>query len=104
MSEKTTQRKLRAISRSLEKSFVIKRVSAFSKNPRNEIRKKMKYYFYDMGLRNAVIDRFQILSNRDNKEIGGMWENFVFMELYKKYLLKIITLEPGANVPHFQPY
>lgn len=72
----------------LEKSFIIKRVSAFSKNPRNEIRKKMKYYFYDMGLRNAVIDRFQVLSNRDNKEIGGMWENFAFMELYKKYLFK----------------
>lgn len=65
----------------LEKSFVIKRVRAFSRNPRNEISKKAKYYFYDTGVRNAVIDQFNPLVNRN--DIGALWENFIFMELLK---------------------
>ncbi|WKZ24943.1 MAG: ATP-binding protein [Patescibacteria group bacterium] len=72
----------------LEKSFIIKRVPAFAKNPRNEIRKNVKYFFYDIGLRNALIDRFQKLDNRDSREIGALWENFVCMELYKKAVTK----------------
>ena len=68
----------------LEKAFVIKKVKSFSKNPRNEISKMSKYYFYDVGIRNAVIGRFQGMENRDPVDIGGLWENYVYMELYKK--------------------
>lgn len=71
----------------LEKTFVIKKVKAFSRNPRNEISKKSKYYFYDLGVRNAVISRFQSISNRDGRDMGALWENFIFMELYKKSII-----------------
>lgn len=66
----------------LEKMFVIKKVRGFSRNLRNEISKKAKYYFLDNGVRNAVIGQFGDLSSRN--DIGGLWENFIFMELYKK--------------------
>lgn len=66
----------------LEKSFVVKKVRAYSTNQRNEISKQMKYYFIDNGVRNAVISQFQGLSNRN--DIGALWENFIFMECLKK--------------------
>ncbi|MEX0935070.1 MAG: ATP-binding protein [Candidatus Paceibacterota bacterium] len=66
----------------LEKMFVIKKVRGFSRNLRNEITKKAKYYFLDNGVRNAVISQFNDLSSRD--DIGALWENFMFMELVKK--------------------
>lgn len=66
----------------LEKIFVVKKIRGYSKNLRNEISKKAKYYFLDNGVRNAVISNFGALENRN--DIGSLWENFVFMELYKK--------------------
>jgi uncharacterized protein len=66
----------------LEKMFVIKKNRGFSRNLRNEISKKSKYYFLDNGIRNAVINQFNDISQR--QDIGALWENFVFMELYKK--------------------
>ena len=66
----------------LEKMFVIKRVRAFSRNLRNEISKKAKYYFLDNGVRNAVIASFNPLSSRD--DVGKLWENFVYSELLKQ--------------------
>ena len=66
----------------LEKMFVIKRITPYSNNLRNEISKKCKYYFLDLGIRNAAISQFNSLSDRD--DMGGLWENFIFMELYKK--------------------
>ncbi len=66
----------------LEKMFVIKRLRGFSRNLRNEISKKSKYYFLDNGIRNAVISQFNGLSLRN--DIGALWENFIFMELVKK--------------------
>lgn len=68
----------------LEKTFVIKKIKAFSNNPRNEITKKSKYYFYDLGVRNAVIGSFQDFSKKSGMEIGMLFENFITMELYKK--------------------
>jgi predicted AAA+ superfamily ATPase len=67
----------------LEKTFIIKKVYAYSNNPRKEISTKVKYYFYDTGVRNAVIESFQGLENRSGNDIGGLWENFIFMELFK---------------------
>ena len=66
----------------LEKMFIIKKVRGFSRNLRNEISKKAKYYFLDNGVRNAVISQFNSLSLRN--DIGVLWENFIFMELLKK--------------------
>ena len=75
---KTVQRYIDA----LEKMFVIKKVRGFSKNLRNEISKKSKFYFYDNGVRNAVISQFNGLDSRD--DVGRLWENFIFTELMKK--------------------
>jgi len=66
----------------LEKMFIIKRVRGFSRNLRNEISKKPKYYFLDNGVRNAVVSQFNPLNLRN--DIGALWENFIFMELIKK--------------------
>jgi predicted AAA+ superfamily ATPase len=66
----------------LEKMFVIRRVRGFSRNLRNEITKKAKYYFLDNGVRNAVIGQFGSLVSRN--DVGQLWENFVFMELVKQ--------------------
>lgn len=65
----------------LEKSFVISKLSGFSKNLRNEITKKHKYYFLDLGIRNAVIAQFNPLNIRN--DIGQLWENFIFIERLK---------------------
>lgn len=66
----------------LEKMFVIKKVYGFSRNLRNEISKKARYYFLDNGIRNAVIGQFTPLDSRS--DVGALWENFIFMELLKK--------------------
>lgn len=66
----------------LEKMFIVRRVRGFSRNLRNEISKKAKYYFLDNGVRNAVISQFNPLNLRD--DVGALWENFMYMELVKK--------------------
>lgn len=65
-----------------EKSFVIFNLRGFSRNLRKEITKKSKYYFYDNGIRNAIISNFNDLELRD--DIGKLWENFIVMERIKK--------------------
>ena len=65
-----------------EKAFVLFNVRGYSRNLRNEITRKSKYYFYDTGVRNALIANFNELSLRDDK--GGLFENFIFMERLKK--------------------
>ncbi|MBI3315042.1 MAG: ATP-binding protein [Candidatus Omnitrophica bacterium] len=65
-----------------EKTFVIYNVRGFSRNLRSEIVKKSKYYFYDNGIRNAVVSNFNGLQLRN--DTGALWENFLFMERLKK--------------------
>lgn len=65
----------------LEKTFVIFSVPSFSKNMRKEISKGKKIYFYDCGIRNAVISNFNSLELRTDK--GALWENFLFSERLK---------------------
>jgi predicted AAA+ superfamily ATPase len=65
-----------------EKSFVIFNVRGFSRNLRSEMTKKSKYYFFDNGVRNAIISNFNKLELRN--DIGMLWENFLFMERQKK--------------------
>lgn len=62
----------------LEKSFVIKSLNGYSTNLRNEITRMSKFYFYDLGIRNALIDNFKSLAIRNDK--GQLWENFLFIE------------------------
>jgi predicted AAA+ superfamily ATPase len=68
----------------LEKAFIIFRLEPFSRNIRNEISTNRKIYFYDNGIRNALISNYNPLSMRD--DIGALWENFLITER-KKYLL-----------------
>jgi predicted AAA+ superfamily ATPase len=65
----------------LEKSFVVYRLNGFSRNLRQEVTNKAKYYFYDNGIRNAIIANFNPLDQRD--DVGALWENFVMMERLK---------------------
>lgn len=66
----------------LEKSFIIFRLSALSKNSRKEIAKKDKIYFCDLGIRNIVIDNLNNLSDRNDR--GVMFENLMVAERFKK--------------------
>ncbi len=66
----------------LEKSFVIFVLRGFSRNLRKEVNKKPKIYFYDLGIRNAIIGNFNYLDNRD--DIGALWENFLIAERIKR--------------------
>jgi predicted AAA+ superfamily ATPase len=65
----------------LEKSFVIFRLMPFSRNLRNEIGKKNKIFFYDIGIRNSIIQQYQPLEMRMDK--GAIWENFIIVERLK---------------------
>jgi len=67
----------------LEKTFVVFRIRAFSRNLRNEIKKSRKIYFYDNGIRNALISDFGPVGLR--VDIGALWENFLVSER-KKWL------------------
>ena len=65
----------------LEKAFVIFTLPAYSRNVRNEIKKGRKIYFYDNGVRNAIINNFNPLSSRS--DTGALWENFLISERLK---------------------
>jgi len=65
----------------LEKNFVIFRLKPFTKNKRREISKLKKIYFYDVGIRNALINNFSFLDSR--KDVGMLWENFLIAERMK---------------------
>ena len=62
----------------LEKSFVIFPLHAFSRNLRREISRSKKYFFYDLGVRNMLIDNFLDIDIRNDK--GGLFENFYILE------------------------
>jgi predicted AAA+ superfamily ATPase len=65
----------------LEKAYVVFRLPALNRNVRNEIKKGKKIYFYDCGIRNAVISNFNDAGSRT--DIGALWENFVIAERMK---------------------
>ena len=64
------------------KSYVIFKLPSFSRNLRNEIKTNQKIYFYDTGVRNAVIGNFTALNSR--VDTGAIWENFLICERLKK--------------------
>lgn len=65
----------------LEKTFVVFRLGGFSRNLRQEVTSKAKYYFYDLGIRNALIAQFNPLDQRN--DVGQLWENFAVVERMK---------------------
>lgn len=67
----------------LEKSYIVFRLGSFSRNLRNELKNSKKIYFYDLGIRNAVIGDFRHPELR--QDTGAMWENFVVSERLKRH-------------------
>jgi uncharacterized protein len=65
----------------LEDVYVLFRLGTLSRNERNEIRTKKKIYFYDNGIRNAILGNFNIIDARN--DIGSLWENFLIVERKK---------------------
>lgn len=65
----------------LEKCFVVFRLNSYSRNLRNEIKKGKKVYFYDNGIRNAIISNFAPLESRN--DTGALWENLMVSERMK---------------------
>lgn len=67
--------------RILEQAFIIFRLTPFSRNLRNELKKLRKIFFYDTGIRNALINNFNPLNLRS--DVGALWENFLIAERMK---------------------
>jgi predicted AAA+ superfamily ATPase len=65
----------------LEKAFVVFRLRSFSRNLRKEIAKSYKVYFFDLGIRNSIIQQYQSIDLRNDK--GAIWENFLIVERMK---------------------
>lgn len=65
----------------LEKAFVVFKLPSYSRNLKNEIKTNQKIYFYDNGVRNAVIKAYNPITFRDDK--GALWENFLIAERIK---------------------
>ena len=66
----------------LEKSFIIFRLASYSRNQRNELKSSRKIFFWDLGIRNAIIGNLSQIENRT--DTGELWENFVIAERLKK--------------------
>jgi predicted AAA+ superfamily ATPase len=78
MSKNTVEKYLDVLS----KVYVIYRLGAYSTNQRNEVSKAGKWYFYDNGIRNAIIGNFNPISLR--QDIGGLWESYLIGERIKQ--------------------
>jgi len=80
----------------LEQSYIVFRVGPFSRNLRTELRSKQKVYFWDNGIRNAVIgDRSPFIQRQD---AGALWENFIVSELHKRN----IYADTGARLYYWR--
>jgi predicted AAA+ superfamily ATPase len=79
VNQKTVERYLDL----LEKTFVVRKVLPFSNKLSQSLKFKPKYYFYDLGIRNALLGNF--LPPHERADIGGLWENFCYIERIKKH-------------------
>lgn len=66
----------------LEKAFVLERLGGFSRNLRKEVTKNSRWYFVDIGVRNALINNFNPLVMRN--DVGELWENYLVIERLKR--------------------
>ena len=78
----------------LEKAFVVFRLSGFSRNLRKEVVKMDKVYFYDLGIRNAILNNFSPLATRN--DTGALWENFLVVERRKRN-----AYAPSPALPYY---
>lgn len=79
---KADQRTIKRYIEIFEQSFILFRLYPYSKNKRDEISKAAKIYFYDTGIRNAVIENFSSLNTRMDR--GALFENFIISEFLKQ--------------------
>lgn len=79
---KADQRTIKRYIEIFEQSFILFRLYPYSKNKRDEILKAAKIFFYDTGVRNALIGDFSDLESRTDK--GALFENFIVSELIKQ--------------------
>ncbi|MFZ2223810.1 MAG: ATP-binding protein [Candidatus Deferrimicrobium sp.] len=82
----------------LEKAFVIRKLTGFSRNLRTEITRNCRYCFLDNGIRNALINNFNPLELRD--DVGMLWENYLVVERMKKQEY----IGPSANNYFWRTY
>lgn len=75
----------------LEETFVIFRLNSFSTNPRKEVAKGKKVFFWDTGIRNAILNRFEVSDLR--ADLGALFENFLVAEIMKRKTLRGDTAE-----------
>ena len=68
----------------LQKSFVIFPLGGYSRNLRKEVTKSSKWYFFDNGIRNALLNDFKTFNGRSDQERGALWENFIISERLKR--------------------
>ena len=93
----------------LEKNYVIFRLSPYYTNERKVLSKQNKIYFYDLGIRNALINNFNPLSKRNDR--GSLWENFLIIERMKlntytnRHVSKFFwRTYDGAEVDYIEKY
>lgn len=68
----------------LEKNYIIYTLPSYSTNERNELKYSRKLYFWDLGIRNAVIGNMAPIEMRSQEELGHLWENFLITERIKR--------------------
>ena len=68
----------------LQKAFVVFPLGGYSSNLRKEVTKSSKWYFYDNGIRNALLNDFKTFKERSDQERGALWENFIIGERLKR--------------------
>lgn len=78
LDQKTVERYVEV----LEKSFIVFRLGSLSRNQRNELKQSRKIYFWDLGIRNALIGNLSQVENR--ADVGALWENFTIVERLKR--------------------
>jgi len=66
----------------LEQYYIIFRINSFNRNIRNELKKSRKIFFFDTGVRNALIQDYKTVESR--QDIGSLWENYIMSEVWKK--------------------
>ena len=71
--------------------MMIPRLPAYSHNPRNEVSKMDKIFFYDTGIRNMLIDNLKPLDQRI--DLGNLWENFIVAERRKQILYQRLNVQ-----------
>lgn len=93
----------------LEKNYVIFRLPPYYTNERKVLSKQNKIYFYDLGIRNAIINNFNPLSRRNDR--GALWENFLILERMKsnayegRYVSKFFwRTYDGAEIDYIEKY